>query len=338
MLSQARIIIMPDIPSNVKPYLTTFRPDSRNAVLHGIHQTGFFRCCAHVAIFRVFPETHTRCESTQFLSFFTTATKSEMRLAFTEYAKGMKRDELVAWLDNYLETDQWPDASLNGLQVEGPNEVRKIAIAVDSSLTTFQQAAAAGADFLIVHHGLFWGAPEAVVGMHKRRLEVLLKNDISLYASHLPLDAHKEVGNNWGLARILGLTSLEDFGKYQGKYIGVKGEFIEPISLRLLAEKIEQNLGEQVMVHQGGNDPIRTMGIVSGAAAWEVVSAADQGLDAFLTGEPKHDTFYHAFERSINAMFAGHYMTETVGVNLLARKIEEEFGIPFEFILLPTGL
>lgn len=80
------------------------------------------------------------------------------------------------------------------------------------------------------------------------------------------------------------------------------------------------------------------MGIVSGAAAWEVVAAADQGLDAFLTGEPKHDSFYYAFERSINAMFAGHYMTETVGVNLLARKIEETFGIPFEFVLLPTGL
>lgn len=251
----------------------------------------------------------------------------------------MKRDELVAWLDTYLETDQWThDASLNGLQVEGPEEVRKIAIAVDSSLTTFQQAAAAGADFLIVHHGLFWGKPEAVTGMHKRRLEVLLRNDISLYASHLPLDAHKEIGNNWGMARILGLTGLEDFGLYQGKHIGVKGTFIEPIPLRVLAEKIEQHLGEQVMVHQGGIDQIRTMGIVSGAAAWEVVAAADQGLDAFLTGEPKHDSFYYAFERSINAMFAGHYMTETVGVNLLARKIEEEFGIPFEFVLLPTGL
>lgn len=250
----------------------------------------------------------------------------------------MKRDELVAWLDTYLGTNEWQDASLNGLQVEGSDDVRKIAIAVDSSLTTFQQAAAAGADFLIVHHGLFWGKPEPIAGMQKRRVEALLNNNISLYASHLPLDAHKEVGNNWGLASILGLTDLQDFGEYNGKPIGVKGTFLEPISLRLLAEKIEQQLGEQVMVHQGGVDPIRTMGIVSGAAAWEIVSAADQGLDAFLTGEPKHDSFYYAFERSINAMFAGHYMTETVGVNLLARKIEEEFDIPFEFILLPTGL
>ena len=161
----------------------------------------------------------------------------------------MKRDDLVKWLDNYLNISAFEDKSLNGLQVEGADEVTKIAFAVDSSLRTFEQAAEIGADMLIVHHGLFWGSPLAVTGMHKKRIKYLLEKDISLYAVHLPLDAHQEVGNNWGLARILGLTNLEVFSP---KGIGVKGIFPNPITLRDLANQIEKELGESVLVHAGG--------------------------------------------------------------------------------------
>ncbi len=251
----------------------------------------------------------------------------------------MKRDELVAWLDDYLDIRSYAaDPSLNGLQVEGAHEVKKIALAVDASLNTFEQAAAMGADILIVHHGLFWGQPLAITGMHGARVRYLLDNQLSLYAAHLPLDAHREVGNNWGLAPILGLTELEPFGTFKGLSIGVKGVFPEPKSLRELAEEIEAQLGEQVMVHAGGPDPVHSLGIISGGATWDVVTAADEGLDAFLTGEPKHEVFYHAFERRVNALFAGHYMTETVGVTLLGSKLKKEFDLPTEFILLPTGL
>ena len=250
----------------------------------------------------------------------------------------MELSRLVAWLDTYLETDAFEDASLNGLQVEGQAEVNKVAVAVDSSLTTFEQAAEVGADLLIVHHGLFWGQPLPITGMHGRRVRYLLEHNLSLYASHLPLDAHREVGNNWGLAKILGMDELEPFGRWGKRAIGVKGRFPNTVTLRELADTLEKELGESVLVHAGGKLELETLGIISGAAARDVVTAADEGLDAFLTGEPKHETFYDAFERGIDALYAGHYMTETVGVSLLADKIEQEFGLSTEFILLPTGL
>lgn len=258
----------------------------------------------------------------------------------------MKRDELVHWLNDYLKIQDYSDSSLNGLQVEGNPEVNKVAVAVDSSLSTFQQAAELGADMLIVHHGLFWGQPLPIVGMHKRRLAYLLERDISLYAAHIPLDAHPEVGNNWGLAQLLGLSDLQDFGDWKGKAIGVKGIFPNPMALRDLANLIEQSLSqisggkttEPLMVHSGGDLEVSSLGIISGGASWDVVTAANEGLDAFVTGEPKHETFYEAFERGVNAMYAGHYMTETVGVNLLAEKLQAEFGLDTAFIHLPTGL
>ena len=250
----------------------------------------------------------------------------------------MRRDDLVRWLDDYLQIDAYPDPSLNGLQVEGAAEIEKVAVAVDSSLSTFEQAAEIGADMLIVHHGLFWGPAEAIRGAHARRVRFLLENDIGLYAAHIPLDAHREVGNNWGLARLLGMADLEPFGDWKGHAIGVKASFPNPLSLSDLADLIEKELGESVLVHAGGPAEVASLGIVSGAAARDIATAADEGLDAFLTGEPKHDVFYVPFERGVNALFAGHYMTETVGVNLLAKRIEEEFGLRRDFILLPTGL
>lgn len=250
----------------------------------------------------------------------------------------MELSRLTAWLDTYLDIGGFDDASLNGLQVEGRSEVTKVAVAVDSSLTTFEAAAERGADLLVVHHGLFWGRPLALKGMHGRRVKYLLDHGISLYAAHLPLDAHPEVGNNYGLARILGLADLEPFGKVGRRMIGVKGRFPNKVTLRELADTLEKELGESVLVHAGGGLELETLGIITGAAAREVNAAADEGLDAFLTGEPKHETFYDAFERGINALYAGHYMTETVGVSLLADKLEAEFGLATDFILLPTGL
>lgn len=250
----------------------------------------------------------------------------------------MKRDELVRYLNDYLAIADYSDISLNGLQVEGADEVNKVAFAVDSSYSTFEQAADTGADMLVVHHGLFWGKELPITGMHKRRVQYLLEKNISLYAAHIPLDAHKEVGNNWGLAQIVGMTDLEDFGTWKGTPLGVKGKFPNPISLRDLADTLEKQLGESVLVHAGGPVEISSLGIISGGASWDVVTAAEQGLDAFLTGEPKHEVFYETFERGINALYAGHYMTETVGVTLLAEKLKQEFGLETQFIMLPTGL
>lgn len=250
----------------------------------------------------------------------------------------MKRDDLVRWLDDYLNIGDYADPSLNGLQVEGAEAVAKVAVAVDATMETFEKAADAGADLLIVHHGLFWGNPLAVKGMHKRRLAFLLEHDLSLYAAHIPLDAHPEVGNNWGLARILGMKDLADFGSFKGMPIGVRGTLERPMQRRLLANLLEEKLGEPIMMLEGGPEEVLTLGIVSGGAAWDVVTAAEEGLDAFLTGEPRHEIYAEAFERGINALFGGHYMTETVGVNLLAGKLRDEHDLPVEFVYLPTGL
>ena len=251
----------------------------------------------------------------------------------------MQRDDLVRWLDQYLDLDAFADdASLNGLQVEGSAEVQKVAVAVDASLMAIEQAADAGADMLITHHGLFWGEPLAICGPHKRRVEALLEADISLYAAHLPLDAHQEVGNNWGLARLIGLDQLAPFGAWRGRPIGVRGAFPTPVSLRDLADQVERTLGESVLVHAGGPLEVERLGIVSGSASAMVAEAASAGLDSFLSGEPKHDNFHAPYELGVNALYAGHYMTETVGVKLLADRIRDEHGLVTEFLLLPTGL
>jgi dinuclear metal center YbgI/SA1388 family protein len=250
----------------------------------------------------------------------------------------MHRDDLVRWLNETLAIADFEDRSLNGLQVEGRESVTKVAVAVDATLATFEQAVDMGADMLITHHGLFWGTPLAIRGPHRKRIEYLLRHELSLYTAHIPLDAHKEFGNNWGLARILGLTDLQDFASYRGRPIGVQGRFPNPISLRDLADTIERELGEAVLVHAGGPMLVESLGICSGAAAGELITAAEAGLDAFLTGEPSHALFPEAFERTINALFAGHYMTETVGVNLLANELRERFDLATEFVLLPTGL
>ena len=251
----------------------------------------------------------------------------------------MQRDELVRHLDDYLDLRAFlDDPSLNGLQVEGAAEVGTVAVAVDCSLSTFEQAAEAGAEMLIVHHGLFWGAPLPIIGSHRRRLAFLLEHDISLYAAHLPLDAHREVGNNWGLARLLKLDDPTPFGTWRGRTLGVAGAFASPMALRELADLIERTLGESVLVHAGGPSEVKRLGIVSGSAASTITEAADAGLDGLLTGEPKHDHFYDPFERGINALYAGHYMTETVGVQLLADDLARRFGLETQFLLLPTGL
>ncbi|HWG85542.1 MAG TPA: Nif3-like dinuclear metal center hexameric protein [Deinococcales bacterium] len=248
------------------------------------------------------------------------------------------RHELVAWLDQYLNVPGTPDKSLNGLQVEGKDEVHRIAVAVDSSLATLEAAARAGADFLIVHHGFFWGEPLAIRGPHKRRVQTLLDAGISLYAAHAPLDIHPEVGNSLELARGLGMGGIEPFGSKKGLAWGVRGALPVPVSLQDLADSVQRVTGEVCLVHSGGGASARSIGIVSGASAGFIADAAAAGLDTFIGGEPSHAHFAEPFELGINVIWAGHYETETLGVRALAVKIEDTFGLPWQFLHLPTGL
>lgn len=242
----------------------------------------------------------------------------------------MDRDELVRYLDEYLRLKDFPqDPSLNGLQVEGRPRVTKVGAAVDAGEAIFKRALEEGVDFLLVHHGLFWGKPFPIVGHHKRRLELLFQGGVNLYAAHLPLDAHPEVGNNFVLARKLGLLDLVPWD------VGVRGRFPIPTPLLQVADRLGQLTGMQPLVHQGGMDRVETVILISGSGTG-LLSRVDAEL--FITGEPKHAVFHETFERGLNVIYAGHYDTETFGVKALAQHLKERFGLPWVFLDHPTGL
>ncbi|ADV68024.1 Nif3-like dinuclear metal center hexameric protein [Deinococcus maricopensis] len=246
--------------------------------------------------------------------------------------------DLVGWLDTTLNTRAIPDISNNGLQIEGRSDVRRIAVAVDATLNTIQDAADAGADLLITHHGLFWGQPMMLTGPHKRRVQAALDAGLSLYTSHIPLDLHPELGNNAMIASALSLQNRSGFGDYKGLKIGVQGTLPFPMSLQDLADRIQKLTGEICLVHGGGPGEVHRVGIISGSASDHIPQAAREGLDTFITGEPKHQAFSDPFEYGVNAIYAGHYDTEVFGVRALAARIEETFGLPWQFLHHPSGL
>jgi len=251
----------------------------------------------------------------------------------------MNRDELVQYLDSYLRVGEIEDASQNGLQVEAPGNVRKVAVAVDASLAAFQQAVAVGAQLLIVHHGLFWDKSLLLVGPHYRRIATLIQGGCGLYGVHLPLDAHPQAGNNAELARLLELQGTESFGDYHGVPIGVAGRLAPALSVSGVVERLNEALGSPAArVLACGPERVERIGCVSGGAMSMVDQVAAAGLDTYITGETDHTFFHHAAELGINVLFWGHYATETLGVRALARHLEEQFDLATEFLDIPTGM
>jgi dinuclear metal center YbgI/SA1388 family protein len=250
---------------------------------------------------------------------------------------GVGRDALVAYLDEFLDTAAWTDKSLNGLQVEGAERVIRLALATDTAQATIDMAVEAGAQMMIAHHGLFWGRIEPVTGPFRARLASLLRAEISLYVSHLPLDAHPDVGNNAVLARLLELRDLEPFGSWGSGAIGVLGRLPATVDRAGLAAKLEALLGERPHVLAFGPDSISRVAIVSGAASDLIPEAARAPVDAFVTGETSHTAVHQARERNLNVLFAGHYATETLGVRALGDHLAEHFGLELVFLDVPTG-
>jgi dinuclear metal center YbgI/SA1388 family protein len=250
----------------------------------------------------------------------------------------VRLDDLVRYLDGYLRTGEVADdpSALNGLQVENGGEVRNLAVAVDACQAVIDQAAARGADLLVVHHGLFWGGLEPMVGRHYRRVASLVRHGIALYSAHLPLDRHPEVGNNVVLARKLGMEVRGWFGEYRGAPIGTWGEL--DLSREALAARLEEVLGGAVRLIAGGPERARRVGIITGSAGSMIPQAKGADLDSFITGEGQHWTYFDAEELGINAFYAGHYATETLGVKALAEHIAERFQLPWSFVDHPTGL
>jgi len=247
------------------------------------------------------------------------------------------RARLVAYLDGYLKIASIPDRSLNGLQVEGRSRIERAAFAVDASLETIRAASRAKADILVVHHGLFWSRNERITGVMRKRIGALVESGLSLYAAHLPLDCHEEVGNNAEIARLLGLEIEERFGDYHGVLIGYTARAPRPIARTALARAVEKVLRCRVACLNFGPTRVRRVGIVSGGAAEFAVEAKALGCDAFVTGETSHSAYHPAKETGINVIYAGHYASETVGVKALARHLERKFGIECRFLPAPTG-
>ena len=253
----------------------------------------------------------------------------------------MQLDELSGYLDAYLRVSELPDAptALNGLQVAnaaGGGVVTRIAAAVDASERTIAAAAERGCDLLLVHHGLLWAGAQPVTGRQYRKLKLLLERGVAVYSAHIPLDVHPEVGNNAVLARELGIEQQGTFGDYHGVHIGVWG--VLELRREALCARLDELLGVRVRLVPGGPERVRRVGVVSGAAAQMIGEAARLGLDAFITGEGVHHSYFDALEERINVYYGGHYATETWGVRALAAHLHERFGIEWEFLDLPTGM
>jgi dinuclear metal center YbgI/SA1388 family protein len=228
------------------------------------------------------------------------------------------------------------DGAANGLQVENSGAVTKIAATVDASIATVKLAVAAKADLLIVHHGLFWSPSHPWTGKKYELLQLLVENNLAVYSSHLPLDAHPKLGNNAQLCAALSLRNLKPFFLSHGQTIGFQSQ--TKISRAELAAKLERATGAKPRIIPGGKNICEKIGVVTGGAGGELKIAAAEGVDTFITGEGPHWTFAVAEELGLNVFYGGHYATETFGVKALAAELSRTFKVPWEFLDHPTGL
>ncbi len=255
----------------------------------------------------------------------------------------MRCSELCTRLDERLDTAAYADvdASANGLQVGlAASDVDHVAFAVDAAAATIERAAGAGADLLVTHHGLSWGGIDRVTGTHYRRIAPLVEADLALYVSHLPLDGHQKLGNAAGVGDVLDLDSRAPFGRLGGEHIGQRGEATTPYTVAELRETLASTLDTgagAVRTLDFGPSTVRDVAVVTGSGADWLDEALDVGADAFVTGEGKQKLYHEARDAGMNVVLAGHYATETFGVQSL-QDLVAEWGLETTYIDHPTGL
>jgi dinuclear metal center YbgI/SA1388 family protein len=242
----------------------------------------------------------------------------------------------VAFLDTELRTASIKDYSCNGLQVEGSQTASRIAFAVDACLESYQLAIKNGCQMLVVHHGIIWDGIRAVGGPIRDQLACLLKNELNLYASHLPLDCHPQYGNNAGIAQILSAEHLKPFGNYKGLDIGVEGVLPKAVTLNTIVQTLCENLKTECTVLPFGTEKVTSIAAVSGGGGDTLNEAITKKIDCFITGEPIHQNYHAALEGKINVVYAGHYHTEKPGVQSLAALCKKKFGIETLFLDIPS--
>ena len=253
-------------------------------------------------------------------------------------------EDLSGYLNSQLQCHEFHrlDSALNGLQVGNTKQlIHNVVAAVDASLESLERAADLDADLLIVHHGIFWGQFSALTGMNYRRLAMLFKHNMALYAVHLPLDAHIQYGNNIHLAECLSLHNIERFGAYKGQFIGCMGKFSRPHDMEEICNllRLPMNVLCLEFSRRAKARGVQTVGIVAGGGALALEEAAAKGCDLLITGELLHQHYHTAKELGINVLAMGHYQSETGGVQRLLKMLQERWPcITYNFIDLPTGL
>jgi len=242
-------------------------------------------------------------------------------------------------MDDLLESPGRPDYGPNGLQVPGADQVELVVTGVSAHRELFEQAAAAGAQMVLCHHGIFWGESAGpVTEQLKARLKLLFDADMSLAAYHLPLDAHPEVGNNALICEGLGLARNEAFGDAKGAPVGWIGTAGDPLSIGELVERSTELFGSAPLVFDSGPAEIRRVGILSGGGSSILDEAIALGLDAYVTGEPTEHVMADAREGEIHFIAGGHYASETFGIRRLGDLLAERFGVEHRFIEIPNPI
>jgi len=252
--------------------------------------------------------------------------------------KMVNRDVLVEYLDRYLDIYAIGDACANGLEVDGAEQVGKIVFMVDASEEGFLRAVECSADMVIVHHGLFFGHLKKITGNLYKRIKILIDNNISLYAAHLPLDVHPVLGNNAQIAKLFSLKNLKTYSLGGYDDIMIVGELPSPLQWDDFLAKTDECFKTESRFVKFGPDKIKKVAVISGSGCEAVEMSAGLGADVFLTGESKLSAYHIARESGINVVFAGHYNTEVFGLQALMKHIGEKYHMNVEFIDIPTDL
>ena len=253
-----------------------------------------------------------------------------------------QRNEIVKYINELFAEVNFADYSYNGLQFEGSDKVTKIAAGVDATVEFFAEATRRGADFAVVHHGIFWKGGEwnKLDRINVKIVKALLAGNLNLFAMHLPLDAHPQLGNNAIIAGVLKANIVAPFGGSRGNAVGVLAKFAKPITITELKMRISKEVAPIVTHLDFGAKKVQNIGIISGGG-WSTINdplVYDGSVDVILTGEVVHQAVAACRDREIHMISAGHYATETFGVAALGRQIAEKFKLAYEFIDLPTGL
>ena len=252
----------------------------------------------------------------------------------------MKLKELTDYLDNFLDVKNISDSAYNGLQVEGGNEVFKIALATDFCKKIANLAIENKCQMILCHHGICWPTIQSITGITKQRIKTLLLNDISLYGVHLPLDKHLQIGNNAVIVELLSAQQQGEFGISSGSKIGLVAKLPKPLHIDELQSNFDKllNTNSFLIKAEQGKEYIENIGVISGGGAGKIGEAACLELDVLITGETSHSNYYMAKESGTHLLCGGHYKTETTGIKALGKHLEDKFKLETVFFELPTGL